>query len=113
MTVICRFYTMRRNEMPDFNELLKKAKEMQQVLMSKQDEAEKIEVTGNSGGGLVQVVMTCRGVVKKVSIDPSLTDDVGVLEDLLVAAFNDARGKSEERLGEEMKSVTGGFGLPF
>ncbi len=99
--------------MPDFNALLKKAQEMQAALMSKQDEAAKIEVTGNSGGGLVQVVMTCRGIVKKVSIDPSLADDVGVLEDLLVTAFNDAREKSEARLSEEMKSVAGGLKLPF
>lgn len=99
--------------MPDFNALLKKAQEMQAALMSKQDEAAKIEVTGTSGGGLVQVVMTCSGIVKKVVIDPSLKDDIGVLEDLLVAAFNDAREKSETRLSEEMKSVAGGLNLPF
>lgn len=99
--------------MPDFSDLLKKAKEMQASLTAKQEEAAKIEITGSSGGGLVQVVMTCRGIVKKVTIDPSLADDVGVLEDLLVAAFNDAREKSEARLGEEIKSVAGGFNLPF
>jgi hypothetical protein len=71
-------------------------------------------VTGASGGGLVQVTLTGKGDARGVKIDPSLVKEgeAEVLEDLIVAALNDAKAKVEARVAEEMKKVTGGMNLP-
>ena len=78
-----------------------------------QEEASNAEVTGESGAGMVQVVMTGRHDVKKVTIDPSLlTEEKDFLEDLLAAAVNDAVRKVESETKSAMKSMTGGMDLP-
>ena len=93
--------------------LMKQAQAMQDNLRKAQEELAQIEVEGQSGAGLVKVVMTCKNDVKRVSIDPSLlADDKDMLEDLVAAAFNDAVRKAEATTQEKMGSLTAGMQLP-
>ena len=93
--------------------LMKQAQAMQDNLKKAQDELATIEVSGESGAGLVKVVMTCKHDVKRVTIDPSLlADDKDMLEDLVAAAVNDAVRKVEAMVQEKMASVTAGLPLP-
>ncbi|MSQ66187.1 MAG: YbaB/EbfC family nucleoid-associated protein [Limnohabitans sp.] len=94
--------------------LMKQAQAMQENLKKAQDELAFIEVTGESGSGMVRVLMTCKHQVKRVTIDPSLlADDKDMLEDLIAAAFNDAARKAEETSEAKMGKLTGGMsGLP-
>ena len=95
------------------NELMKQAQAMQQNLRKAQEELAHIEITGNAGGGLVSVTITCRHDVKKVRIDASLMqDDKEVLEDLLAAAMNDAVRKAEKTSQEKMAGLAGGLNIP-
>lgn len=93
---------------------MKQAQAMQENLKKAQDELAFIEVTGESGSGMVRVLMTCKHQVKRVTIDPSLlADDKDMLEDLIAAAFNDAARKAEETSEAKMGKLTGGMsGLP-
>jgi len=93
--------------------LMKQAQQMQENMQRAQEELARTEDEGQSGAGMVKIVMTCRHDVKRVTIDPSLLgEDKEMLEDLVAAAFNDAVNKvaaaSQQRMGE----VTGGMGLP-
>ena len=94
--------------------LMKQAQAMQDNLKKAQEELGHIEVTGESGSGMVQILMTCKPQVKRVTIDPSLlADDKDMLEDLIAAAFNDAARKAEETSEAKMGKLTGGMpGLP-
>jgi nucleoid-associated protein EbfC len=93
--------------------LMKQAQAMQDNLRKAQEELASIEVTGNAGGGMVSVVMTCRHDVRRVQIDPSLLrDDKEVLEDLIAAAVNDAVRKVEKTTQEKMSGFTAGLDLP-
>ena len=90
--------------------LMKQAKAMQDNLKKAQEELAHVEVTGESGSGLVKVLMTCKHDVKRVSIDPSLlTDDKDMLEDLVAAAFNDAVRKAAETSEAKMSKLTAGL----
>lgn len=92
--------------------LMKQAQKMQEDMQKAQEEIANMEVTGQSGGGLVSVVMTGRHDVKRVSIDDSLMqDDKDMLEDLLAAAVNDAVRRVETETRERMADIT--KGLPF
>lgn len=93
--------------------LMKQAQKMQEDLQRAQAEIAAMEVTGQSGGGLVSVVMTGRHDVKRVSIDDGLMkDDKEMLEDLIAAAVNDAVRKVETESRERMESITRGMALP-
>ncbi|OYV40523.1 MAG: YbaB/EbfC family nucleoid-associated protein [Thiomonas sp. 20-64-5] len=93
--------------------LMKQAQMMQDNLKRVQDELATIEVEGQSGAGLVKVVMTCKYGVKRVNIDPSLVaEDRDMLEDLVAAAFNDAVRKAEATSQEKMGAATAGMPLP-
>jgi nucleoid-associated protein EbfC len=93
--------------------LMKQAQKMQENMARAQEELANMEVTGQSGGGLVSVVMTGRHEVRRVSIDPSLLeDDRDMLEDLVAAAINDAVHRVEETSKERMASLTAGMSLP-
>jgi hypothetical protein len=93
--------------------LMKQAQQMQENMKRLQEELATLEVEGQSGAGLVSVVMTCRHDVKRVTIDPSLlSDDKDMLEDLVAAAFNDAVRKAEATTQERMSSITSGLPLP-
>ncbi|MFN5722684.1 MAG: YbaB/EbfC family nucleoid-associated protein [Burkholderiaceae bacterium] len=93
--------------------LMKQAQAMQDNLKRAQDELAQLEVEGQSGAGLVKVVMTCKHDVKRVTIDPSLlADDKDMLEDLVAAAFNDAVRRAEQVSQEKMGKLTAGLPLP-
>jgi nucleoid-associated protein EbfC len=93
--------------------LMKQAQQMQEHVKRMQEELASIEIEGQSGAGLVKVVMTCKHDVKRVSIDPSLlSDDKDMLEDLVAAAMNDAVRKVEATVQEKMAGVTAGMPLP-
>ena len=93
--------------------LMKQAQQMQDNMKRVQEELATLEVEGQSGAGLVKVVMTCRHDVKRVSIDPSLlSDDKDMLEDLVAAAVNDAVRRVESTVQDKMSSVTAGMPLP-
>lgn len=93
--------------------LMKQAQQMQENMKNMQEQLAKVEIEGQSGAGLVKVVMTCRYDVKRVSIDDSLIgDDKDMLEDLLAAAVNDAVRRVESISQEKMAGFTSGMGLP-
>ncbi|HEY0060473.1 YbaB/EbfC family nucleoid-associated protein [Massilia sp. CF038] len=93
--------------------LMKQAQAMQDNMKKAQEALALVEVEGQSGAGLVKVVMTCKNDVKRVSIDPSLlADDKDMLEDLVAAAFNDAVRKAEATSAEKMGGLTQGMQLP-
>ncbi|CAJ93483.1 Recombinational DNA repair protein (RecF pathway) [Cupriavidus necator H16] len=95
--------------------LMKQAQQMQENMKKMQEQLAQIEVEGQSGAGLVKVVMTCKNDVKRVTIDPSLLaegEDKDLLEDLVAAAFNDAVRKAEATSQEKMGSMTSGLPLP-
>ncbi|MBS0327780.1 MAG: YbaB/EbfC family nucleoid-associated protein [Proteobacteria bacterium] len=93
--------------------LMKQAQQMQENMQRAQEELARTEVEGQSGAGLVKVVMTCRHDVKRVTIDPSLVgDDRDMLEDLVAAAFNDAVRRAESVSQEKMGSLTSGLPMP-
>ncbi len=93
--------------------LMKQAQKMQENLQKAQEELAHMEVTGESGGGLVSVVMTGKHEVRRVTIDDSLLgDDKDMLEDLVAAAINDAVHKVERTVQEKFSGMTAGMGLP-
>ena len=93
--------------------LMKQAQAMQDNLKKAQEELAQIEVEGQSGAGLVKVVMTCKHDVKRVTIGPSLlADDKDMLEDLVAAAFNDAVRRAAATSDEKMGKLTAGMPMP-
>lgn len=100
--------------MRDIMGLMKQAQGLQQKMADAQAELDTIEVEGASGGGSVKVVSTAKGQVKSVAIDPSLMspDEKEILEDLIVAALNDVRGKAERVVQDRMADLTKGLPLP-
>lgn len=100
--------------MPSLDELMNAARNVQQQMARAQAELDTIEVEGASGGGLVKVRATARGAVRGVEIDPSLlsADSKEMLEDLIVAAFNDAKTKADQAGSAEMSKLTAGMQLP-
>jgi DNA-binding YbaB/EbfC family protein len=100
--------------MKNFNDLMKQAQVLQQRFQEAQDKVALVEAEGQSGGGMVKVTLNGKGLARSVRIDPSLADpkDVGMLEDLVLAAINDARTKVDARVSDEMAKVTGGLPLP-
>ena len=102
------------DKLKDLGGLMAQAQQMQQKMKELQEQLERQEIVGSSGAGMVTVTVNGKGETRKVDIDASLfkPDDKGVVEDLIVAAANDARGKVEETVQEQMKSITGGLPLP-
>ena len=98
----------------DFMGMIKQAQAMQAKMQEAQAELETTIVEGEAGGGVVRVTLTAKGALQKVSIDPSLLkpEEVEILEDLLVSAHAQARGKAEAAMTEKMKAITGGLQLP-
>jgi len=93
--------------------LMKQAQQMQDNMRKMQEQLATVEVEGQSGAGMVKVVMTCKHDVKRISIDPSLVgDDKEMLEDLVAAAVNDAVRRVEATVQEKMSGFTSGLGLP-
>jgi len=92
--------------------LMKQAQQMQENMKKVQEELASIEVEGQSGAGMVKVVMTCKYDVRRVTIDDSVMDDKEMLEDLLAAAVNDAVRRVETQTQEKMAGFTSGMNLP-
>ena len=100
--------------MRDLMGIMKQAQAMQQKVQAVQEELDRLEVEGSSGGGMVKVVLTAKGQAKSLRIDPSLLvpDEAEILEDLVIAALNDARQKADRAAQEKMEEVTKGLPLP-
>ncbi|WP_119307181.1 YbaB/EbfC family nucleoid-associated protein [Cohaesibacter haloalkalitolerans] len=98
----------------DMMKMMKKAKEMQAKMAEMQEQVAEMEATGVSGGDMVKVVLTGKGQMKSLSIDPSLinADDAEILEDLIIAAHNDAKAKVEAAMQDKMQSMASDLGLP-
>ncbi len=96
----------------NIGQMMKQAQMMQENMRRMQEQLGSIEVEGQSGSAMVKIAMTCKHEVRRVSIDPSLTADREMLEDLLVAAINDAARKVDATVAEKMGSLTAGMGLP-
>jgi DNA-binding YbaB/EbfC family protein len=100
--------------MKNLGNLMKQAQAMQQKMTELQEKLAQIEVEGQSGAGMVRAVVNGKGEVKRIRIERSVVDpaDVGMLEDLIVAACNDARAKADAMNAEESQKLMGGLGLP-
>ena len=100
--------------MKNISQMMQQAQKMQAKMEELRENLDAAEITGISGGGMVEVILTGKGMAKRVKIDPSLVipDDVEILEDLITAALNDARNRIEEKMKEEMSKITGGLELP-
>ena len=100
--------------MKNLGQMMKQAQQMQSKMAEMQASMETIEVTGSSGGGLIKVTLNGKSEVRGIKIDPSLLDanEIEILEDLITAAFNDAKTKAETLMQEEMAKLTGGLKLP-
>ncbi|MEK9725699.1 MAG: YbaB/EbfC family nucleoid-associated protein [Rhodospirillaceae bacterium] len=100
--------------MTNLGQMLKQAQQMQAKMQEMQETLAELEVVGSSAAGMCQVTLNGKGEAKRVKIEPALVnpDDAEVLEDLIVAAINDAKAKAEERTREEMQKITGGLQLP-
>jgi nucleoid-associated protein EbfC len=100
--------------MRDLMGIMKQAQAMQQKMEAVQAELDTIEVEGTAGGGMVTIRMTAKGALKGVTIDPSVLnpDEKEIVEDLIVAAANDARQKAERTMQERMAEITKGLPLP-
>ena len=99
--------------MTDFTDLITQAKKMQEKMKETQETLKKIEVEGISGGNAIRVIMNGDGELKKVSLDGNLLkESKEIVEDLIVAAHNDAKSKLKKKTSEEISKVTGGVSLP-
>lgn len=101
--------------MGNMQNLIKQAQQMQQQMQKAQEELAETEVTGSAGGGLVEITMTCKKEITAVSIKPEAVDldDLEMLEDLIIAAFNDASSQADEETKEKMGPLAGGMGGMF
>ena len=99
--------------MPDFTDLISQAKKMQEKMKETQEALKRIEVEGIAGGNAVKVIMNGDGELKKISLDDNLLkESKEIVEDLIVAAHNDAKTKLKKKTTEEISKVTGGIDLP-
>ncbi len=100
--------------MKDLMKMMKQAQEIQGKMQRMQDELASLEVSGQSGAGMVKITLNGKGEMRAVKIDPSLLkpDDVEMVEDLVLAAFQDAKGKVEVEMQKRMQDVAGGLPLP-
>lgn len=98
----------------DFMKMMKQAKQMQERMGSLQEEIAELTVVGSAGAGMVTVTLSGKGEMKGLKIDPSLVkaEDVEILEDLILAAHQDAKSKAEAMLQEKTQEMMGGLGLP-
>lgn len=98
--------------MPDMQQILQQAQQMQQKLMEAQSRLAETEVTGQAGGGLVTATLSGAGQVRALTIDPKVVDpdDVETLQDLVIGAIDDAQGKVEELTRTTMGPLAGGLG---
>lgn len=104
----------KRMPMTNLGQMLKQAKDFQSKMAGMQEELADLEMTGAAGGGMVKVTLNGKGEARKIAIDPALiiAEEAAVLEDLVLAAFNDAKGKIDRMMKDKMSELTGGLQLP-
>ena len=99
--------------MTDFNKILEKAKEIEKKMKESQENLKKIEVSGVSGGNAVSVLLNGEGEMIKILIsEKALNEDKEIIQDLIIAAHNDAKNKLKSKTSEEISKATGGLGVP-
>ena len=100
--------------MKNLGQMLKQAQELQSKMGEMQAKLASLEVEGAAGGGMVVVALNGKGEMRRLKVEPALLkpDEAEVMEDLIVAAHNDAKAKLEQKLAEEMGKLTGGLALP-
>ena len=100
--------------MKNLGQMIKQAQEMQVKMDEMQKKLSEMEVVGSSGAGMIEVILSGKNDVRKIKIDPTVIDpnDPEILEDLIVAALNDAKSKVEAKVGDKMSEMTGGIQLP-
>ena len=100
--------------MKNIGQMMKQAQKLQEKMNEVQEQLANTEVTGSSGGGMIQVTLNGKAEVRRVRIDPTVIDpaEAEMLEDLIMAAFNDAKAKVEAHVAERMSQITGGLKLP-
>lgn len=100
--------------MKNIGQMMKQAQKLQEKMGEMQEQLANTEVTGSSGGGMIEVTLNGKSEVRRVKIDPSVIDpaEAEMLEDLIVAAINDAKVKVEAHVAEQMSEITGGLKLP-
>lgn len=98
----------------DIKSLMRQAQEVQKKIQKAQENLANLDFEGSAGGGMVKVLINGAGIAKKITIEPSLIiqDEKDILEDLIIAAFNDAKKKSDEGSADTMKNATSGIALP-
>lgn len=98
----------------NFNNMMKQAQELQKKMAEAQKKVESLEAEGTSGGGLIKIIIDGKNNVRSVKIDESLIskEDIEILEDLILAAFNDGKEKIQKKISDEMGSITCGLQLP-
>jgi DNA-binding YbaB/EbfC family protein len=100
--------------MPDFTDMLSKAKEMQAKMKAAQDSIKNIEVEGEAGGNLVKVILSGDYEIKAIIVSEDAKKETSeIVNDLIIAAYNNAKGKLKKRSSEELTKATGGINLPF
>lgn len=100
--------------MTNIQQIMQQAQQMQSRMEELQGELANVEVTGESGGGMVKATLTCRGQMTNLELDPSVisADDKEMMEDLIKAAVNDARTKADQKMSEETQKMMQELGLP-
>ena len=100
--------------MKNINQMMKQAQDLQKKMAEMQERMNLVEMTGLSGAGMVKITVNGKGEMKAIAIDPVLLDkqEIEVLEDLIVAAFNDAKTRVDTHVADEMAKLTGGLNLP-
>ena len=99
--------------MTDFNKILEKAKELEAKMKETQEKIKKIRVEGSSGSNSIKVILDGEGEMQKIEIsDDILKEEKAVIEDLIVAAYNNAKAQLKSKTSEEISKATGGFGIP-
>ena len=104
---------MLKTKMTDFNKILEKAKEIEKKMKESQENLKKIEVNGISGGDAVKIMLNGDGEITKILLsDKVLKEEKGIIQDLIIAAHNDAKSKLKSKTSEEISKATGGLGVP-
>ena len=99
--------------MTDFKHIIEKAKELEIQMKESQEKIKNLKVTGVSGNNSVKVILDGEGEMQKLEISPKiLKEDKGIIEDLIVAAYNNAKSQLKAATNEEISKTTGGFGIP-
>ena len=100
--------------MPDFTDMLSKAKEMQTKMKTAQDSIKNLEVEGEAGGNLIKVILTGDYEIKSITVsDEAKKESREIINDLIIAAYNNAKEKLKKKSSEELSKATGGMNLPF